>query len=173
MYAEDQGRVGEDGDTCSPLGLRSRAMCHPEESELRDMKPGWRLCGPILGTNSEIGPSAPLLQQTVLAVPADRAGCAPGTVAGLVREVSSPTPSTPVAATRLPPLSHCPCPFALTLPLESGLAGGMLSLGLVQYGMAEKRLYPSSFLKTLTFLLWPLGCLDTTLSCHGIIAVES
>lgn len=59
------------------------------------------------------------------------------------------------------------------LPLESGLAGGMLSLGLVQYGMAEKRLHLSSFLRTLTFLLWPLGCLDTTLSCHGIIAVES
>ena len=80
----------------SPLGrsslprLRSRAMCHPEEFELQDVKPGWRHRGPVAGTNSEIGPSAPLLQQTVLAASADRAGCAPGRIARLVMEVSSP-----------------------------------------------------------------------------------
>lgn len=86
----------------SPLGcsslprLRSRAMCHPEECELQDVKLGWRHCGPVVGTNSEIGPSAPLLQQTILAASADRAGCAPGRTARLVMEVSSPPPLAPL-----------------------------------------------------------------------------
>lgn len=65
------------------------------------------------------------------------------------------------------------CPFALTLPLESGLAGGMLSLRLEQYGTVEKHSHHPSFPKPPTFFLWPPGCLDTTLSCQGIIAIES
>lgn len=45
-----------------------------------------------------------------------------------------------------------------------------MSPRLAQYGTAEKHARLPSFLKTLTFLLWPRGCLDTALSCHGIIA---
>lgn len=67
---------------CSSLPwLRSRAMCHPEESEMWDVRAGRRHHGPMEGTNSEIGPSVPLLQQAVLAASADRAGCAPGKLA--------------------------------------------------------------------------------------------
>lgn len=183
VYAEnEEGWRGD--DTCSSLGLlslpwlRSRAMCHPEESELRDVKPGWRHCspiGPVVGTDSEIGPCTRLFQQTGLAASADRAGCAWGRIAGLVMKVSSlfphPTPlqSLPLVLSFL----HRSCPFALTLPLDSDVTGGMLSPRLVQYGMAEKRLHLPSSLETLTFLLWPPGCLDTALSCHGIIAIKS
>lgn len=65
------------------------------------------------------------------------------------------------------------CPFALTLPLELGLAGGMLSPMLGQYGTVEKCSHHLSFPEPPTFLLRLPGCLDTALSCQGITAIES